>query len=165
MVQEKCRLEVEELKDENYGYELCQAIGRTYKAKAEHYTVCPCCMPYCIRAVGLSASGIIPIRASWLVPWCQKHFQHCFGHVSTLIPVLVPAVRAAYPMGTYASEKGRKVLTIISMSTLKSAIELKQVFDRLQLAEQSGISPAEMRKLEEQAAEQGLRTMWKVRTL
>lgn len=48
------------------------------------------------------------------------------------------------------------------MSTLKSAIELKQVFDRLQLAEQSGISPAEMRKLEEQAAEQGLRTMWKV---
>ena len=50
-----------------------------------------------------------------------------------------------------------------SMSTLKSAIELKQVFDRLQLAEQSGISPAEMRKLEEPAAEQGLRTMWKVR--
>jgi hypothetical protein len=49
------------------------------------------------------------------------------------------------------------------MSTLKSAIELKQVFDRLQVAEQSGISPAEMRKLEEQAAEQGLRTMWKVR--
>jgi hypothetical protein len=37
--QEKCRLEVEELKDENYGYELCQAIGRTYKAKAEHYAV------------------------------------------------------------------------------------------------------------------------------
>ena len=48
------------------------------------------------------------------------------------------------------------------MSTLKSAIELKQVFDRLQLAEKSGISPAEMRKLEEQAAEQGMRTMWKV---
>lgn len=48
------------------------------------------------------------------------------------------------------------------MSTLRSAIELKQVFDRLQVAEQSGMAPEDLRKLEEQAAEQGLRTMWKV---
>lgn len=48
------------------------------------------------------------------------------------------------------------------MSTLKSAIELKQVFDKLQLAEQSGMAAEDLRKLEEQAAEQGLRTMWKV---
>lgn len=48
------------------------------------------------------------------------------------------------------------------MSTLKSAIELKQVFEKLQLAEQSGMPADELRKLEEQAAEQGLRTMWKV---
>lgn len=51
------------------------------------------------------------------------------------------------------------------VSTLRSAIELKQVFDRLQTAEQSGMSPAELRKLEEQAAEQGMRTMWKVSTV
>jgi hypothetical protein len=49
------------------------------------------------------------------------------------------------------------------VSTLRSAIELKQVFDRLQAAEHSGMTPAELRKLEEQAAEQGMRTMWKVR--
>lgn len=48
------------------------------------------------------------------------------------------------------------------MSTLKSAIELKQVFDKLQQAEQSGMAPEDLRKLEEHAAEQGLRTMWKV---
>lgn len=50
------------------------------------------------------------------------------------------------------------------MSTLKSAIELKQVFERLQQAEQSGMASADLRKLEEQAAEQGMRTMWKVST-
>lgn len=106
---EKCRLEVEELKDENYGYELCQAIGRTYKAKAEHYTA-------------------------------SSQFA---------------------PLGWFHGAKSTFNTVSDTMSTLKSAIELKQVFDRLQLAEQSGISPAEMRKLEEQAAEQGLRTMWK----
>jgi hypothetical protein len=53
-------------------------------------------------------------------------------------------------------------LTNSSMSTLKSAIELKQVFDRLQVAEQSGMAAEDLRKLEEQAAEQGQRTMWKV---
>lgn len=40
-------------------------------------------------------------------------------------------------------------------------MELKAVFERLQKAEQSGMSADELRKLEEQAAEQGMRTMWK----
>lgn len=48
------------------------------------------------------------------------------------------------------------------MSTLRSALELKAVFDRLQAAEGAGLSPEAMRKLEEQAAEQGMRTLWKV---
>jgi hypothetical protein len=47
------------------------------------------------------------------------------------------------------------------VSTLRSALELKAVFEKLQAAEQSGVSPEELRKLEEQAAEQGLRTLWK----
>ncbi len=42
-----------------------------------------------------------------------------------------------------------------------TALELKAVFDRLQLAEQSGLAPDAIRKLEEQAAEQGLKTIWK----
>jgi hypothetical protein len=39
---------------------------------------------------------------------------------------------------------------------------LKQVFDKLQQAESAGLSAEQMRKLEEQAAEQGMRTLWKV---
>lgn len=50
-----------------------------------------------------------------------------------------------------------------SVSTVRSAIELKQVFERLQQAEAAGLSQDQMRKLEEQAAEQGMRTLWKVR--
>ena len=49
-----------------------------------------------------------------------------------------------------------------SVSTVRSAIELKQVFDKLQAAESAGLSAEQMRKLEEQAAEQGMRTLWKV---
>ena len=41
-------------------------------------------------------------------------------------------------------------------------MELKGVFDKLQAAEQAGIPADELKKLEEQAAEQGLRTLWKV---
>lgn len=37
---------------------------------------------------------------------------------------------------------------------LLQALELKAVFDKLQAAEQSGLSPENIRKLEEQAAEQ-----------
>jgi hypothetical protein len=42
------------------------------------------------------------------------------------------------------------------------ALELKAVFERLQQAERSGLPPDAIRKLEEQAAEQGLKTVWKV---
>jgi hypothetical protein len=48
-----------------------------------------------------------------------------------------------------------------SVSTLRSALELKSVFEKLQAAEQAGMSPEELRKLEEHAAEQGMRTLWK----
>lgn len=45
---------------------------------------------------------------------------------------------------------------------LPSAIELKTVFQKLQEAEQSGLSAEHVRKLEEQASEQGVRVIWKV---
>jgi hypothetical protein len=47
------------------------------------------------------------------------------------------------------------------VSTLRSALELKKVFEKLQAAEQAGLSPEELRALEEQAAEQGMKTLWK----
>jgi len=48
-----------------------------------------------------------------------------------------------------------------SVSTLRAAIDLKAVFDKLQAAEKAGLAPEALRKLEEQAAEQGIRTLWK----
>jgi hypothetical protein len=49
------------------------------------------------------------------------------------------------------------------VSTLRSAIELKSVFDQIQAAEKNGnLSPEEKRKLEEQAAEKGLQALFKV---
>jgi hypothetical protein len=51
----------------------------------------------------------------------------------------------------------------ISVSTLRSAIELKTVFDQIQAAEKAGnLSPEEKKKLEEQAAEKGLQALFKV---
>ena len=50
-----------------------------------------------------------------------------------------------------------------SVSTLRSAIELKSVFDQIQAAEKAGnLSPEEKKKLEEQAAEKGLQALFKV---
>jgi len=55
-------------------------------------------------------------------------------------------------------------LALHSVSTLRSAIELKAVFDQIQQAEQSGtLSAEEKKRLEEQAAEKGLHALFKVR--
>ncbi|CAK5278241.1 unnamed protein product, partial [Mycena citricolor] len=49
-----------------------------------------------------------------------------------------------------------------TVSTLRSAIELKSVFDQIQAAERAGnMNPEEKRKLEEQAAEKGLQALFK----
>lgn len=55
-------------------------------------------------------------------------------------------------------------LLVYSVSTLRSAIELKSVFDQIQAAEKAGnLSPEEKKKLEESAAEKGLQALFKVR--
>ncbi|TCD67705.1 hypothetical protein EIP91_012001 [Steccherinum ochraceum] len=49
-----------------------------------------------------------------------------------------------------------------TVSTLRSAIELKNVFEQIQAAERAGnLSPEERRRLEEQAAEKGLQALFK----
>lgn len=49
------------------------------------------------------------------------------------------------------------------MSTLRAAIELKNVFEQIQAAERAGnLSPEERKRLEEQAAEKGLQALFKV---
>ena len=65
------------------------------------------------------------------------------------------------PFGWFHSAKQNFTLIGDTVSTLRAAVELKGVFDKLQQAEQSGLSPEAIKKLEEQAAEQGMRTLWK----
>jgi len=49
------------------------------------------------------------------------------------------------------------------VSTLRAAIELKNVFDQIQTAEKAGnLTPEEKQKLEEQAAEKGIQALFKV---
>jgi len=48
-----------------------------------------------------------------------------------------------------------------TVSTVRSALELKQVFEQLAAAEKSGASAEERKKLEEQAAEKGLQALFK----
>jgi len=49
-----------------------------------------------------------------------------------------------------------------TVSTVRAALELKAVFDQIQAAEKNGnLSEAERKKLEEQAAEKGLSTLFK----
>lgn len=106
---EICRLEAEELVKESYGWELLQAIGRTYVSKAEQF---------------------------------QASSQFT-------------------PFGWFHSAKQNFNLIGDTVSTLRAALELKAVFEKLQQAEQSGLSAEAIKKLEEQAAEQGMRTIWK----
>lgn len=55
------------------------------------------------------------------------------------------------------------MLSSSSVSTLRAAIELKNVFDQIQAAEKAGnLSPEERQKLEEQAAEKGIQALFKV---
>lgn len=57
------------------------------------------------------------------------------------------------------------LLTLLcsSVSTLRAALELKNVFEQIQAAELAGnLSPEEKRRLEEQAAEKGLQALFKV---
>jgi hypothetical protein len=50
------------------------------------------------------------------------------------------------------------------VSTVRAAIELKAVFDQIKEAEKNGnLNEAERKKLEEQAAEKGLSTLFKVK--
>ncbi|KAI8976284.1 DnaJ-domain-containing protein [Trametes punicea] len=49
-----------------------------------------------------------------------------------------------------------------TVSTLRAAMELKKVFEQIQAAEQAGnMSPEEKQRLEEQAAEKGIQTLFK----
>lgn len=49
------------------------------------------------------------------------------------------------------------------VSTLRSALELKSVFEQIQAAEKAGnLSPEEKKKLEDSAAEKGLKALFKV---
>lgn len=67
-----------------------------------------------------------------------------------------------YMRFSYCVDDGRTC----RVSTLRSAMELKTVFEQIQAAEVAGnLSPEEKKRLEEQAAEKGLQALFKVRKL
>ncbi|KAG9045333.1 hypothetical protein FS837_006496 [Tulasnella sp. UAMH 9824] len=131
---EICRIEAEELKTESYGVDLLHAIGFVYTAKSRHYL------------------------ASHSTPWGMGGWLHNVQgkyHVisETYVGTMCEALSAVFDDET--------ILHYIRVSTVRSALELKRVFDELAAAEKTGISPEEKRRLEEQAAEKGLQALFK----
>ncbi|KAF8552848.1 DnaJ-domain-containing protein [Imleria badia] len=64
--------------------------------------------------------------------------------------------------GWFHNVQGKYHVFSETVSTLRSAIELKTVFDQIQAAEKAGnLSPEEKKRLEEQAAEKGLQALFK----
>ncbi|TDL20410.1 DnaJ-domain-containing protein [Rickenella mellea] len=64
--------------------------------------------------------------------------------------------------GWFHNVSGKYHVFSETVSTLRSAIELKSVFDQIQAAEKAGnLSPEEKKRLEEQAAEKGLQALFK----
>lgn len=86
---------------------------------------------------------------------------HAIGGVYKQRSAQFLASAAFAPLGWFHGAKNTFATVSDTVSTLRSALELKSVFEKLQAAEQSGMPPEELRKLEEQATEQGLRTLWK----
>ncbi|KAJ8592756.1 DnaJ-domain-containing protein [Rhizopogon salebrosus TDB-379] len=64
--------------------------------------------------------------------------------------------------GWFHNVSGKYHVFSETVSTLRSAIELKTVFDQIAAAEKAGnLSPEEKKKLEEQAAEKGIQALFK----
>lgn len=61
------------------------------------------------------------------------------------------------------AKENAHITTTTSVSTLRTALELKSIFDQLQAAEAAGssLSPEERKRLEESAAEKGLQALFK----
>lgn len=64
--------------------------------------------------------------------------------------------------GWFHNVQGKYHVFSETVSTLRSAIELKSVFDQIAAAEKAGnLTPEEKKKLEEQAAEKGIQALFK----
>ena len=128
---------VRELKKESYGVELLNAVGFVYLSKAKHF---------------LASNQTFMGVGGWL-----HNVQGKYHVFSETYVVFIPLLSLSFM-------KKLTWLFFTSVSTLRSAIELKGVFDQIQAAEKAGnLSPEEKRKLEEQAAEKGLQALFKVR--
>lgn len=160
------------MKRESYGPDLLQTIGFVYSSKARHYL-----------ATNQTFFGV----GGWLHNVQGKY--HVFSETYVLLLFLSPSLPLSLSPLLPAIAIGMvlhvifqsyqlwtSTLTLIiptsypphhiqhSVSTLRSAIELKSVFDQIQAAEKAGnLSPEERKKLEEQAAEKGLQALFKVR--
>lgn len=114
--------------------ELLHAVGFVYSSKARHHL-----------ASNQSFMGV----GGWLHNVQGKY--HVFSETCV----------ETFPLPSVGLTR---LIAIQSVSTLRSAIELKSVFDQIQAAEKAGnLGPEEKKRLEEQAAEKGLQALFKVR--
>lgn len=129
-----CVLEAEELAKESYGWELLQSIGAQYSARGHQYLV---------THHSVFGGGFLG--------WAQgvKSGASTFGDSISLIR----AGTLSYlpPSASRSCE----------LTNPLAGLHLKSVFQKLQDAEKLGLSPEQMRALEEEAAQEGLKTLWK----
>ncbi|KAK4689264.1 hypothetical protein P7C73_g860, partial [Tremellales sp. Uapishka_1] len=114
------------------------------------------------KVVGASFKEICRLEAEELKSESYGvELLHAIGQTYVAKSAHVIASSQFAPLGWFHGAKNSFVLVTDTVSTVRSALALKAVFDKLQAAEQSGMAPEELKKLEEQAAEQGMRTLWK----
>ncbi|KAF7293226.1 J domain-containing protein [Mycena chlorophos] len=124
----------------------------------------PCPLNIFVPLIEVAAAAVtaINVKLSWLSPSSHRPTTHFLD--SPRAEFAPASLQASMPTsGTYPAPF--KVMHLSSapfVSTIRSAVELKSVFDQIQAAERAGnLSPEEKRKLEEQAAEKGLQALFK----
>jgi hypothetical protein len=144
-------IEAEELKNESYGVELLQTVGFIYSSKSK-------CVPF-----------FLTIRCTALVPLGRDGNAPCNGRGTDLPPPRRHYLASTGPIpfgvgGWFHAAKSTAHIFNATVSTVRSAVALKSVYEAIQKAEAEGVSDEERRKLEDRAAQMGLNALFKVRS-
>jgi hypothetical protein len=122
--------ECRDLRHESYGVELLHTIGFVYTSKAKH-----------VLATNQTFMGV----GGWLHGVQSKYHVFSETYVPTLSVHRTLFLTPPVPILTHRYG--------YSLSTVRAALEVKQVFEQLAEAEKGGVTPEQKQKLEEQATE------------
>ena len=130
-------IKAEELKQESYGVELLQTVGLAYSMKSK-------CVPSSPPPPPPPCSDSVPTQT-------YRHFLASTGPVPFGLA------------GWFHSARSTVHIVNETVSTVRSAYALKEVFEKLSAAEASGLSDEKKKELEDKAAQMGLHALFKVR--